>query len=364
MTKEELHLAAISSFPKFGSRSLLKIKRNFDNLETAWNASVKEFLAIGLKETVALEFMEWRKKFSLTKFQENLNKENISIVTIDAPNYPNLLKEIYDPPAALFLKGVLGSDNFPLAVVGSRRLSGYGQMAIDTIVNDLCLAGAAIVSGLALGADAASHATALKCGGRTIAVLGSGINRNNIYPPYNRKLAEQIIDNNGAIISEFPPGALPLKQHFPIRNRIISGMTRGTLIIEATEDSGSLITAKSALDQNREVFAIPGSIFSSLSAGTNNLLKIGARVVTEAADILDVFNIESPKINLENISEQSANPKEKAILECLKEEPTQIDLIAKITGLPTSEILAALTIMEMRGAIKNLGGMVYAKKRR
>ncbi|MBI5023225.1 MAG: DNA-protecting protein DprA [Candidatus Magasanikbacteria bacterium] len=353
------YLVALSTFIKFGSKALFKLKRAFSNYEHAFKAGATELVKAGIDEKIACEFIETRAKINPEAEWEKIEKENIKIVTPEDASYPPLLKEIYDLPALLYIKGTLpdGGDKSPLAVIGSRKVSSYGRQAIEEIVSMLANQGLAIISGLALGADACAHATTLRVGGRTIAVLGSGVDQ--FCPHTNHRLAEQILANNGAVISEFPLGVLPLRQNFPIRNRVISGLSLGVLVVEAAVDSGSLITAKLALDQNREVFSIPGSIFSPLCAGTNNLLKMGAHVVTSAEDILDELNLERTEKLLENRLIKADSPEEAVILKIITREPQHIDSITQNTSLTASSVLSTITLMEMRGKVKNMGGMMY-----
>ncbi|HBV57856.1 MAG TPA: DNA-protecting protein DprA [Candidatus Magasanikbacteria bacterium] len=353
------YLVALSLFIKFGSKALFKLKRAFSNYERAFKASLSELVKAGIDEKIALEFIETRTKINPDTEWEKIEKENIKIVTPENAAYPPLLKEVYDLPAMIYVKGALpdGGDKSPLAVIGSRKVSQYGRQVIDEIVTALASQGITIVSGLALGADACAHAATLQVGGRTIAVLGSGVDQ--FCPHTNHRLAEQILANNGAVISEFPLGALPLRQNFPMRNRLISGMCLGVLVIEAAVDSGSLITAKLALDQNREVFSIPGSIFSPLCAGTNNLLKMGAHVVTSSEDILDELNLERAEKLLEDRPIKADSPEEAAILKIITREPKHIDNITKDSTLSASSTLSTLTLLEIKGRVKNMGGMMY-----
>lgn len=365
MSPDLLYLVALSKFPKFGSKSLLKLKRAFSNWQEAFQATLTELAKAGLDEKVALEFVSERNKIEPEKEWEILEKENIKVITPEDKNYPPLLKEIYDPPALLYLKGELAKDQdpFPLAVVGTRQITAYGRQITLEIVGALARAGLTIVSGLALGVDALAHAATLSQNGRTIAVLGSGLDQASVYPRQNCQLARQILEKGGAILSEFPTGSLPLRHHFPFRNRLISGLSLGTLVIEAAEDSGSLITARSALEQNREVFSVPGSIFSPFSLGPNNLLKMGAKVVTEAQDILDALHLEKAEALIENRKILPETAEEAAILKILGREPLHIDEIAKQTAMPSRLVSSTLTLMEMKGKIRNLGGMMYVVAR-
>lgn len=354
-------LVALSTFPKFGSKSLLKIKRAFSSYQAGWEAGSKELNQLNLEDKTVEEFLEWRGKIDPEIEWQKLATEDIKVLIMDDANYPPLLKEIFDPPALLYYKGVLdpNMDRYSLAMVGSRKPSAYGKQAAWELAGELSRQKLTIVSGLALGIDAICHEAALKAGGRTLAVLGSGLNNEHIYPVTNRPLAERIIKSGGAVISEFPWGALPLRHHFPIRNRLISGLCLGTLVIEAAEDSGSLITARSALEQNRDVFSLPGSIFSSLSVGPNNLLKMGAKVVTDAQDILDALNLEKAEEFIANAQVLPDSAEEAKLLQFLSREPAHIDILVKETQMSSGAVASCLTLMEMKGRVRNLGGMMY-----
>lgn len=273
--------------------------------------------------------------------------------------YPSRLKQIHKPPL-LYVRGALIDADEPcFAVVGTRAPTTYGRQIVGELVEPLARAGLTIVSGLALGIDALAHEAALNAGGRTIAVLGGGVDDGSIYPVTNRNLAFRIIKEGGAVISEFPPGAESFKSNFPQRNRIISGLSLGVLIIEAKEDSGSLITARAALDQNREVFAVPGDITRATSIGPNNLIKMGARPVTTASDILDALGLENLK---ESAAARAIHPdskEEAALLPHLSREPVHIDELVRASGLPVASVGSALTLMEIKGKIRHLGGMNY-----
>lgn len=363
--EDAAYLVACSAFAKFGSRSLLKLKRAFSNWQEVWSAPLLALHQAGIGEDIATEFISFRGQFDIALIWERLQKENIHLVKYGEPDFPTLLNEIYDPPILLYVKGRWEKDLdlFPLAVVGSRHPTPYGKQVTQEITVELARQGLTIVSGLALGIDAMAHAATLDAGGRTIAVLGSGLDWDHIYPTQNRQLAEKIIANGGAVISEFPLDTLPLRHHFPIRNRIISGLSWGTLVIEAAEDSGSLLTARSALEQNREVFSIPGSIYSPLSYGPNNLLKMGAKVVTSAVDILDALRLEPATPLLTKQAPSAANAEEAALFKVLSKEPQHIDFLTKQSQLPAPLAASTLTLMEMKGLVKNLGGMLYILNR-
>jgi len=358
------YLIALSHFPKFGPVRIKRLKKHFHNMESAFNASAQELNRAGIENKLADEFVAARININSEQLLEQLNKENINVITIEDKNYPKLLSEIYDPPQLLYYKGKLDTqDEFALAVVGTRKFTSYGKQVAEKIVKDLARSNLTIVSGLALGIDSLSHNATLEIGGRTIAVLGSGLDKQNIYPSANRYLSDKIVASGGAVISEFPLGTAPLRHHFPQRNRIISGLSLGTLVIEAGEKSGALITASHALEQNRDVFAVPGSVYSPVSAGPNKLIKLGAKTVTNAQDIIEALDLMqvTAYINNKKIIPESAE--EEKILEHLTHEPAHVNELIRLTKLNTGIINSTLTIMEMKGMIRNLGGMQYVLAR-
>jgi DNA processing protein len=354
-----LSLAKIS---EIGPIRWQKILNYFPNLSEFWIASFNEIIRSGIEPKLAEIIIIRRKEIEPETELEKVRKLGIEVITIRDQNYPRLLKEIYSFPPLLYVRGKLDlNNNFPLAVVGTRKITGYGQQAAQEIVSRLGAAGLTIISGLALGIDACAHQAALDGGGKTIAVLGSGLDQ--IYPAANRKLAREITENNGAVISEFPPGTIPYKSNFPLRNRLISGLSLGTLVIEAGEKSGALITARYALEQNREVFAVPGSIYSAMSVGSNELIKLGAKTVTSGEDILQTLNLYSARVFTEAKAVIPENETESLILEKLDFEPLHIDRLAAAAAINISQINAALAVMEMKGLVKNLGGQIYARVR-
>ena len=274
-----------------GPITFKKLLSYFHLLENAWSADFSEFNQAGLSQSLVNQIKKQRLKINPDWEMERISKEKISLITVQDKNYPKLLKEIYAPPPLLYIKGnIEPKDDFSIGIVGTRKLSLYGRQITPLITADLARAGLTIVSGLAKGIDTIAHQAAIKTKGRTIAVLGSGLDKKNIYPAINRRLAEEI-SQSGAVISEYPIDTEPLAQHFPQRNRNISGLSLGVLVIEAPEKSGALITAKDALEQNRDVFAIPGHILSSNSLGPNNLIKMGAKLVSTANDIIEELNL-------------------------------------------------------------------------
>lgn len=276
---------------KIGPLGFKKLLAHFDNLENAWSAKINEFSQAGLSRLIVEQINKQRPKINPDWEMERLAKHKIDLITIDDKNYPRLLKEIYAPPAALYIRGKLGLNNISgFGIVGTRKLSNYGSQITPLITTDLVKTGLTIISGLAKGIDTLVHQAVLDAKGQTIAVLGSGIDKSSIYPAVNIRLAEEI-SQDGAVISEFPINTKPIAQNFPQRNRIISGLSLGILVIEAPAKSGALITAKDALEQNRDVFAIPGDIFSKNSTGPNDLIKLGAKLVNKADDIIQELNL-------------------------------------------------------------------------
>ncbi len=355
---------ALNNFSKFGPVRFKRIKNYFSSMKEAYQANIGELKHAGIEEKIAQEFITARIDINPEQLLEKMEREKINIITINDQFYPKLLKEIYDPPPLLYYRGQIENLNqFNLAVVGSRKYSSYGQQVTSKLVGDLTQNNITIVSGLALGIDTLAHNTTLDSGGKTIAVLGSGLDQQSIYPSSNRYLANKIVESGGIVFSEFPLSALPMKHHFPQRNRIIAGLCLATLVIEASEKSGALITARYALEQNREVFAVPGSIFAVNSIGTNNLIKLGAKVVSTVSDIIETLDLTQVAEYIDNKKIIPESTEEESILLHLSHEPIHIDELIKLTKFDASVINSTLTIMEMKGMIKNLGGTQYVISR-
>jgi len=283
--------------------------------------------------------------------------DKIQTIKKSSRNYPEILKEISDAPKQLYVRGNLPKDhNLNFAIVGTRAASDYGRTLTFKIAKELAELGFNIVSGLALGIDTQAHLGALEGKGRTTAVMGSAIDDNSIYPSENLNLVKKIISSGGAIISEYEPGTKSEIWFFPERNRIISGLSRGVLVVEAPEKSGALITARIALEQNREVFAIPGSIFSKNSIGTNNLIKSGAKMVTTVDDILEELNLTELKTEKGIEKEENLTKEEKIILKIIEKEPIHTDKICKISKMAAGQVLSIVSVLEIKGIIKNIGG--------
>lgn len=365
MNKEDnIYLIGLSYFAKFGPVRLGKLKKYFSLWENAFKGNVADLIKAGIEEKIANEFIAARISIDPEKIFEKLNYEKISITTIDDDIYPDSLKQIFNPPHIMYFRGDIGAaNNFCLAIIGTRKFTSYGKLVAERLVEDLSRQNITIVSGLALGIDAIAHDTAVKNNGLTIGVLGSGVDQENIYPSANRYLAQKIIENGGCLMSEFVPGTTPMPYNFPQRNRVIAGLSLGTVVVEAGEKSGALITANYALEQNREVFAVPGNIFSPVSIGPNELIKKGALPITCAADIINTLDLAQLQNFIENKQIIPETKEEKMILECLSFEPSHINDIVRVSKLDTSVINSTLVIMEMKGMVKNMGGQKYVLSR-
>ncbi|OGL70921.1 DNA protecting protein DprA [Candidatus Uhrbacteria bacterium RIFCSPHIGHO2_02_FULL_47_44] len=360
---------AIARIPNLGSAHMNKLFRAFPTMERAFSASVVDLLEAGFKPPIANAFLQERLHVNPDQELEKLLATDVHAVTRRDPAYPPLLSKIYDPPPVLYYRGTLPDPSRKhIAVVGTRHPSSYGLRVGEKIVGDLAEAGVVIVSGLAYGIDALAHEATLKCGGTTIAVLGSAVDAPSIYPAGNRHLVSQILAHGGAIVSEYPVGTLPLPFHFPLRNRIIAGLAHGTLVVEAAQKSGSLITARAALEGGRDVYAIPGDIDSEMSEGPNNLIKMGAIPVTCAGDMLglDPSPQPSPSKGEGTTSTFTYEPRsetERVILDQLKRDPMHVDEIARATLIPIDSLGSALTLLEMKGIIKHEGGRYYTRQK-
>lgn len=358
--KDIKFLLGLHSFPKFGPSRLEKIRNYFETYEAGFNAGKRELIQAQIEEKIAEEFIETRAKINIKKIIEKIEEEKIKIIIINSENYPTRLKEIYKAPFLLYYKGNFPVKNeFILSIVGSRKFSPYGKQVALEITRDLVRNNMSTISGLALGIDNLVHQTTLDNQGKTYAVLGSGLDNRSIYPRANYYLAQKIISENGALLSEFPLFSPPLKHHFPQRNRIISGLSLGTLVIEANIKSGALITARFALEQNREVFAVPGNIFNASSLGPLKLIQDGAIPIKNAKEILDALDLNEINTYIDNKKIITDSLEEEKILKLLSKNPIHINEIARLAKLNISLINSTLTLMEMKGIVKNLGGMEY-----
>lgn len=359
INKEDIFLLSISHFHKFGPKKLKLLKNRLLSWSNIWSASLSDITSIGITNDLAQEFIIFRNKFDQESLLKTLEKNNIKFAILGENNYPKLLSNIEDAPYIIYYKGDINLENqYPLAIVGARKYTEYGKKIIETLVADLAYNGLTIISGLAIGIDSLAHNQALNKGAKTIAVLGSGINK--IYPSSNERLAEKIINSNGGIISEFPIEYEAFKQNFPQRNRIVSGLSLGVLVIEAQEKSGSLITAYFGLEQNREVFAVPGDIDRLSSGGTNKLIKKGAIPVTKADDILEVLKINKKEEEKEAFN-ANFNDNEKTILKLLSKTPINKEELIISSKLDTKHINSTLSILEIKNVVKNIGNNNYIR---
>ena len=361
VSEEIKYWVGFTRVPGIGKARLTALKEHFGSLQTAWLAAKVDLMRAGLDEKTADNVVSCRAGFFGDAELQMLDKYHVSVVTCESPGYPALLKETSDYPAVLYIRGELKpADETSVAVVGTRRSTAYGRQVTEELVTNLAANGITIVSGLAKGIDTVAHRTALASGGRTIAVFACGLDV--VYPPENMKLACDII-TNGALVSEFPLGTKPKAEHFPRRNRILSGLSKGVIVVESGETGGALITANFAAEQNREVFAVPGPIFSAMSKGPNRLIQEGAKLVRNHLDVLEELNLSETSKQLEMKDLSAPDGIESVILKCVASGPTHIDEICRETGLNTATIASSLAIMELNGLVRHLGGMSYVQGR-
>ncbi len=333
----------------------------FGSLEMAWQAPLEAYYQVGLPQKVIEKFQQIRRDVDLVKIWERIEAQGITVLTWEDLNYPRRLKEIEQAPPVLYYRGeLLNEDEFAVAIVGTRRVTLYGRQVAEELAVFLAQNGLTVVSGLARGVDAIAHDAVLKAGGRTLAVLGSGVDR--IYPPENRQLAERITAQ-GAVVSDYAPGTPPDGINFPPRNRIISGLTLATVIIEAGETSGALITAAFAANQGREVLAVPGNINAPQSKGCNLLIQQGARPYLKPEDVLDVLKVEQVEEKRSARRILPTDAIEASLLQVIGYEPQHVDEIRAQTGLPIEQVSATLAIMELKGMIRQVGGLNYVAVR-
>ncbi|HVN81291.1 MAG TPA: DNA-processing protein DprA [Terriglobia bacterium] len=362
----------LASVEGLGCRGAHRLLDHFKSSDAIFGSSVHTLSQLGIQEVVAELLLSEKQRAQAESLLSRCQQNEVRVLTCQDPAYSRLLNEIYDPPLVLFVKGDPGCLNAPaVAIVGSRHATPYGINTAERLARDLAGHGITISSGLARGIDSAAHRGALEAKGKTIAVLGSGLDR--IYPRENTKMARQI-EQNGCVVSEFPMGTSPSPQNFPIRNRIISGLSLGTCLVEAAEFSGSLITARLALEQNREVFAIPGNITSKTSFGPNLWIKQGAKLVQSWEDIVEELpaSIRQQVMNSsKNTGLESQAPlfstvlteSEKCVLELLcVDEATHIDRLLDQSRMSSSELLGVLLELEIKEKVKQLPGKNFLRK--
>lgn len=333
----------------------------FGDLESAWKADPAELAQAGLGAKLVERVLGARKQVNLDQVWAKIEAQGIQIFTWQDESYPARLREIDQPPPVLYVRGeYLPDDVFAVAIVGTRKVTPYGRQVTEEIASFLAANGITIISGLARGVDVIAHQTALKAGGRTLAVLGSGVDK--IYPPEHRGLAEQMM-TRGAIISDYAVGTPPDASNFPPRNRIISGLSLAVVVVEAAETSGALITAEFAAEQGREVFAVPGSILAPQSKGTNRLIQNGALPLLSPNDLmqaLDLTRIGEKKMVRKLVPSDET---EARVLDVLGPEPVHVDEIRNLANLPIEKVSATLALMELKGMVRQVGGMNYVAVR-
>jgi DNA processing protein len=362
-----LHWFCLKNVPGIGNHLFKRLIDRFNSPEVVFQASQQELLEVeGISKRQSAAILNYKAPQSIKSEIDQVNKKGYKIITLADSFYPPLLREIPDPPPFLYVCGSLDGSPKNIAVVGSRNPTAYGITATQKLCADLSAHDINIVSGMAVGIDTAAHRGALAAKGKTVAVLGSGLNR--IYPSQNLRLFERI-SAEGAVISEFTLTAEPEAHHFPIRNRIISGMSMGTVVVEATRKSGSLITARLAADQNREVFAVPGSIQSFKSTGTHALIKQGAKLVENAQDVIeelvaymDMGPPDLPQDRVRNHAvrrQPSLPPEELAVYNNLSPYPEHIDTIIRRTHIESGKLLSLLLQLELKGMVQQLPGKYF-----
>lgn len=334
----------------------------FESMEAAWRASESELRAAGLDRRTIRSVVNGRREVKPDAEAERLLKSGVHAITWDDEEYPARLREIYDLPPLIYVKGsLIADDERSIAVVGTRNPSHYGRQVTEHLVYDIASAGVTIVSGLARGVDGVAHRTALDAGQRTVAVLGSGLDI--IYPREHTDLSERIAEN-GALVSEHALGTRPDARNFPRRNRIMSGMTLGTLVIEAGTRSGALITARQALEENREVFAVPGSIYSPSSEGANRLIReSAAKLVMTCEDVLEELNLTVVARQIEMAALFSDDENEAELLRLITFDPIHVDEVCRSSGKSAPDVSGTLAMMELKGLVKQVGGMNYVRMR-
>jgi DNA processing protein len=351
---------ALKSVPLVGNVTFRRLLECFDTPQRALQATESELARVrGINAAVVASIRSHDYREFAERECEAVERGGVKVVNFLSAEYPKVLLEISDPPPYLYVKGDPAGMEPAIAIVGSRRASTYGLLTTGKLAGELAAHGITVVSGMARGVDTAAHRGALAGGGRSIGVLGCGIDV--VYPPENRRLFEEMAAR-GALYSEFPMGTLPLAENFPRRNRIISGISRGVLVVEAVENSGSLITAQYALEQGREVFAVPGNINYSSSRGTNRLIKQGAKLVEGVEDILEELPLGERKMGISSADAPAfgLTPQEAAVYTLLAGSPLHIDAIIVKSALTVGEVSAILLRLELKGAIMQLPGKLFA----
>jgi DNA processing protein len=362
---ERLYWLGFAVFPGIGPVRFNKLLDHFGTAELAWKSNVEDLKNGGLGDKTAIRLDEFRREFSIGDYFQKLQKADVNFFTLRDPGYPKLLLQIKNPPIVLFSKGEFSfnaeENKKTVAIVGTRKITSYGSQVTELVVRDLVDAGCVIVSGLAMGVDSRAHSVTIENNGKTFAVLGSGVDI--CTPRENYFLYERILETGGAIVSEFPLGQEPMKGSFPSRNRIIAGLSVGVVVTEGVADSGALITAEDAFSNKRKVFAVPGPITSDLSKGPNSLIAKGAIPVSSSMDILEALGFgRGTSLGIRGASKsiKGETEEEQAIIDLLQNEQLHVDELIKWTHIQASAIGTILSLMEMKGMVRNLGAGVFA----
>ena len=371
---------ALSAIPQLGAVRFRRLESYFGNLEHAWRAGTSQLRDAGLDSRTAREVVGARQQVDPDDSMASLARACVSATNWNCADYPPRLKQISDPPPVLYYAGTIApEDECSVAIVGTRNPTAYGKEAAAVLGRDLASAGITVVSGLALGIDGVAHRAALECGGRTIAVVAGGLD--SVYPKEHAALFRQI-QGRGAVVSEHRMGVRPDARNFPRRNRLISGMTLGTVVVEAAEGSGTRWTVQQALEQDREVFCVPGSIFSPASQFTNRMIKEGAKLVADYTDVLEELNLPDVAGHIEGIKHRQDAQKlgetvestdntdeapedldegEAALLARMSGEPVHVDDLCRQSGMPISSVTSMLTLLELKGKVAQVGSMHYIR---
>jgi DNA processing protein len=356
---EKAYWIALNKVSGIGAVRMASLLAHCGSAEAAWRASISDLKFAGLDRRTLENLLAARRDLDIEAEWERVQAAGFQVLTLLDDDYPENLRQIDAPPPLLYVRGALQpNDSWAIAIVGTRRASVYGREVAHSLSRDLAAHGITVVSGLALGVDTVAHRSSVEHGGRTLAVLGSSVDQ--IYPPENRGLASQIAEN-GAIVSEYPLGTRPDANNFPPRNRIISGLSRGVVIVEAGDRSGALITAKFAADQGRDVFAVPGSILHPGSNGCNALIQQGAIPLLTVNDILNHLNLEQVLSQQAARTTIPADPQEATLLRYMNQEPIHLDDLVRESAMPAPQVAGLLTIMELKGLVRQVGSLSYVR---
>lgn len=358
------YFLAFAHVKGIGSARTRLLQQHFETLAQAWQAPQNALQQAGLDQKTIAALLQTRAQLSPMAELEALEKANIKALTWDDEHYPPSLRNLADAPPVLYVKGqITQSDMVAIGIVGTRNATIYGREVAEMLATDLVRNGITVVSGLARGIDGTAHKAAIDAGGRTLAVMGSGVDV--IYPPEHRKLAQQIAEH-GALISDYPPGTQPEATNFPPRNRIISGLSLGVVVVEADEKSGALITTQFAAEHGREVFAVPGNIFSKTSRGTNKLIQNGAKTVLSVNDILEELNLGmvTSQLEFQMSAPSDLTDLESLLLSKLSHEPITTDELIRQVNQPTGEVTTTLMMLELKGIIRGAGNNNYVLLRK